>query len=239
MEQQALLLFTGVDNIFSCRSRSCFWHCYSVFWWFCEWQIRCWAQGLGRGNARMKRYKVPDHFRRGLRQAIGVGTAVFVGYLLLHGDRLLALYNTFLCMQALLSSTCLVYVHQVCTTRMTRVLIHMVQRIASLLYLPHGAGVVNGRCQGAICQAVAARRQVGGHHDRCRGQPCPRQGHTGMPLHRLGSERGRKTLGNVTVVPAGQALYTWCRCRTALLEREPARLPCHPNMSPLAQCRVR
>jgi len=40
----------------------------------------------------MKRYKVPDHFRRGLRQAIGVGTAVFVGYLLLHGDLLLALY---------------------------------------------------------------------------------------------------------------------------------------------------
>jgi len=40
----------------------------------------------------MKRYKVPDHFRRGLRQAIGVGTAVFVGYLLLHGDHLLALY---------------------------------------------------------------------------------------------------------------------------------------------------
>lgn len=33
----------------------------------------------------MKRYKVPDHFRRGLRQAIGVGIAVYVGYLLLHG----------------------------------------------------------------------------------------------------------------------------------------------------------
>ncbi|KAK9835385.1 hypothetical protein WJX81_006485 [Elliptochloris bilobata] len=33
----------------------------------------------------MKRYKVPDHYRRGLRQAIGVGIAVFIGYLLLHG----------------------------------------------------------------------------------------------------------------------------------------------------------
>ena len=35
----------------------------------------------------MKRYKVPDHYRRGLRQAIGVGVAVFIGYLLLHGAR--------------------------------------------------------------------------------------------------------------------------------------------------------
>ena len=26
----------------------------------------------------MKRYKVPDHYRRGLRQAIGVGIAVFM-----------------------------------------------------------------------------------------------------------------------------------------------------------------
>ena len=183
--RQALLVSSGKDNIVHAIHALVILCCSSLLC-SCEWQRCCWMQAHGRGGARMKRYKVPDHFRRGLRQAIGVGTAVFVGYLLLHGDRLLALH---LPMHAGVPATALVCLFglfaRVCTMLLAILLIHTVPRYASLcstvLVL-----CANGRCQGAVCQAVAARRQVGGHHNRCRGQPCSGQGHTGARLYNLG-----------------------------------------------------